>query len=103
MRTLSATSLTDALPSIGHGCGHNLIATSALASAIGVEAYLRAHSVAGTLIVLGTPAEETGGGKDLMAQQGAWSDCDASIMVHPFPSALFCLTSIREGLTCFRR
>jgi metal-dependent amidase/aminoacylase/carboxypeptidase family protein len=53
----------DALPEIGHGCGHSLIAASSLASAIGVSAALKAFNLPGTLILMGTPAEETGGGK----------------------------------------
>ena len=54
----------DALPKIGHACGHNLIAEAGVAAGIGVKAYLESTgTTAGTLTVIGTPAEETGGGK----------------------------------------
>ncbi|WP_166649327.1 M20 family metallopeptidase [Naumannella halotolerans] len=72
----------DALPGIGHGCGHNIIATA------GVGAFLALAKVRdqlpGKIIWMGTPAEEGGSGKELMAREGAFDDVDASIMVHPF-------------------
>jgi amidohydrolase len=74
---------SDALPEIGHACGHNLIATSSLASAVGVSAAMRQLQTPGTLILMGTPAEETGGGKDIMAKNGAWKGVSACIMTHP--------------------
>jgi amidohydrolase len=67
---------------MGHACGHNLIAASALASAIGVETVMKSMEIPGTLIVMGTPAEETGGGKWLMSKEGAWKDCDMCVMTH---------------------
>ncbi|HEY9395888.1 MAG TPA: M20 family metallopeptidase, partial [Nocardioides sp.] len=80
--TIAVLSEYDALPGIGHGCGHNLIAT------VGVGAFLAIASVidrlGGRVIWLGTPAEEGGGGKELMAQKGAFDGVDAAIMVHPF-------------------
>ncbi|KAK7516917.1 amidohydrolase AmhX [Phyllosticta citriasiana] len=84
-RTLAFNAEYDALPKIGHACGHNLIATSTLASAIGTAAALQSLNAAGTVVVLGTPAEETGGGKYYMAQAGAWKDVDACLMTHPMP------------------
>lgn len=72
----------DALPGVGHACGHNLIATSSVASAVGVEAVMKAHDLPGTLVVMGTPAEETGGGKWIMAKKGAWKGFDACVMTH---------------------
>jgi amidohydrolase len=72
----------DALPGIGHARGHNLIATSTLASAIGVETVMIIMQIPGTLIVMGTPAEETGGGKWLMSKAGPWKDCDMCVMTH---------------------
>ena len=72
----------DALPEIGHACGHNLIATSA------VGAFLAAAKVAkdagGEVVLLGTPAEEGGGGKIKLLQAGAFSGIDAAMMFHPF-------------------
>ena len=72
----------DGLPDIGHACGHNLIATSSIASAIGVEAVVKSQNLAGTIIVMGTPAEESGGGKWIMARHGAWRGVDVCVMTH---------------------
>lgn len=71
----------DALPGMGHGCGHNVIAASAVGAA--AAARLAADSLGGTLVVLGTPAEEAGGGKAMMAAAGAFTDLDAALMIHP--------------------
>lgn len=79
-RTVCLNAEYDALPGVGHACGHNLIATSALASAVGVEAVMRARGLPGTLVVMGTPAEESGGGKWIMAKNGAWKGFDACVM-----------------------
>ncbi len=72
----------DALPEIGHACGHNLIATGA------VGAFLAAARVAertgGEVVLLGTPAEEGGGGKIKLIEAGAFEGLDAAIMFHPF-------------------
>jgi amidohydrolase len=71
----------DALPGIGHGCGHNLIAAGGVAAAVGA---LRARpDHAGTLSVIGTPAEEGGGGKILLAEAGVFAGHDAALMFHP--------------------
>ena len=71
----------DALPGVGHGCGHNLIAASALGAGR-VLSRLR-DRLPGTVRVIGTPAEETIGGKALMAKQGVFEDLDAAMMIHP--------------------
>ncbi len=71
----------DALPGIGHACGHNLIATSALGATLGLQAV--AAELPGTLTLLGTPAEEKGGGKELMARAGAFDEVSAAMMIHP--------------------
>lgn len=71
----------DALPGIGHGCGHNLIAAAGLGA--GLAAAAVAADGGGRLLVLGTPAEEGGGGKILMAGSGAFEGVDAAMMVHP--------------------
>ena len=71
----------DALPGIGHACGHNIIATAGLGA--GLAAAALAEEVGGRVVVLGTPAEEGGGGKILMAQAGAFDGVDAAMMVHP--------------------
>jgi amidohydrolase len=71
----------DALPEIGHSCGHNLIAASALGAGLALST-LREH-LPGRVRVLGTPAEERGGGKELMARSGAFDGVDAALMMHP--------------------
>jgi len=77
----------DALPGVGHACGHNIIAASAagafLALARAAES-LPAGALPGRILLLGTPAEEGGNGKELMARAGAFEGVDAAIMVHPF-------------------
>ncbi|HEU5423957.1 MAG TPA: M20 family metallopeptidase, partial [Nitrolancea sp.] len=70
----------DALPGIGHGCGHNLIAASGLAAAIGLNAVM--DEIDGIFEVIGTPAEESGGGKIQLIDAGVFADVDASLMVH---------------------
>ena len=73
----------DALPKIGHGCGHNLICTAALGAAFALSRVMRAENLRGSVVLLGTPAEESGGGKvELMAQDGL-RGVDAVIMAHP--------------------
>ena len=71
----------DALPGIGHACGHNIIATSALGAALGLHAV--AQELQGSVRLVGTPAEEKGGGKELMARNGAFEGIDAAMMIHP--------------------
>ena len=71
----------DALPGIGHGCGHNVIAAAGLGA--GLAAASVAEEAGGRLVVLGTPAEEGGGGKAIMADHGAFAGVDAAMMVHP--------------------
>ena len=71
----------DALPGIGHACGHNIIATSALGAALGLHAV--AQELQGSVRLIGTPAEEKGGGKELMARSGAFEGIDAAMMIHP--------------------
>lgn len=73
----------DALPEIGHACGHNLIAASGVAVGIALKAALPAGR--GTVIVLGSPAEEGGGGKILLLNRGALEGVDAAMMLHPAP------------------
>ncbi|EGS17533.1 uncharacterized protein CTHT_0068640 [Thermochaetoides thermophila DSM 1495] len=75
----------DALPEIGHACGHNLIASSSLAAFLGVAAALKVSGLPGRVRLLGTPAEEGGGGKLKLIAAGAYKGCAASLMVHPGP------------------
>ena len=71
----------DALPGIGHACGHNIIATSAIGATLGLQAV--AEQLPGTVRLIGTPAEEKGGGKEVMARAGAFDGVDAAMMIHP--------------------
>ena len=71
----------DALPGIGHACGHNIIATSALGAFLALKSV--DVSLSGSVRLLGTPAEERGGGKEVMARNGAFDKTDAAIMMHP--------------------
>lgn len=71
----------DALPGIGHGCGHNIIGTAAIGA--GIAAKLAADQVGGTILVFGTPAEELLGGKVIMAERGAFEGIDVGMIVHP--------------------
>lgn len=71
----------DALPGIGHACGHNLIATAALGATLGLQAVQ--DRLPGKVRLIGTPAEEKGGGKELMARAGAFDGVDAALMIHP--------------------
>jgi amidohydrolase len=75
----------DALPGVGHACGHNIIAASSVGAAIALASVADEADV--TVEVLGTPAEEVGngGGKVLMLERGAFDDCHVAMMVHPAP------------------
>ena len=71
----------DALPGIGHGCGHNIIAATAVGAAVGVKSVI--GDAGGAIQVIGTPAEEVYGGKVAMLREGAFDGLDAAIMTHP--------------------
>ena len=71
----------DALPGIGHACGHNVIAAAGLGA--GLAAATVAEALGGRVAILGTPAEEGGGGKEFMIRRGAFDDVAAAMMVHP--------------------
>jgi len=71
----------DALPNLGHACGHNLIAACAVGA--GVASKLAIDRFGGNVLVIGTPAEEQYGGKAIMADRGAFDNVDVAMMVHP--------------------
>ena len=75
----------DALPEVGHACGHNLIATAGLTAFIGLTSALKAYGLPGRVQLLGTPAEELGGGKIVLLKAGAYDGVDASLMVYVCP------------------
>ncbi|KAG0293651.1 hypothetical protein BGZ98_002091, partial [Dissophora globulifera] len=76
----------DALPGVGHACGHNLIAIAGVASALAVKAVLEKHNLVGRVRLVGTPAEETTGGKIPLIERGAFDGLEACLMTHPAPA-----------------
>ncbi|KAN0093250.1 hypothetical protein V8E55_004034, partial [Tylopilus felleus] len=82
-RTIGINSEMDALPMIGHACGHNLIAVSGAGVAIAIKAALVAHDVSGKVVLLGTPAEEGGSGKHILLERGGYDGMHACLMCHP--------------------
>jgi amidohydrolase len=85
----------DALPGVGHGCGHNLIAIAGIGAGIGLKAALA--SVSGEVTVFGTPAEESVGGKVIMADDGAFEGIDAALGAHPGTVEAYCPTVEGSG------
>lgn len=81
--TVAFLSEYDALPGIGHGCAHNMIGTMGAAAGIGLASVL--DQIGGKVVVLGTPAEETNGGKVDMVKAGLFADIDVAMMLHPAP------------------
>ncbi len=73
----------DALPAVGHACGHNLIAAASLGAGMALAGI--ADDLGLSVTVLGTPAEEGGGGKVLLLERGAFDGAHAAMMVHPWP------------------
>ncbi|KAF8347836.1 hypothetical protein F5887DRAFT_954361 [Amanita rubescens] len=84
-RVIGINSEMDALAGMGHACGHNLIAISGVGVAIAVKAAMEASNIAGKVVLLGTPAEEGGGGKVILLERGGYKDMDACLMCHPGP------------------
>lgn len=82
----------DALPGIGHACGHNIIAAAGLGA--GLAAVALAEEAGGRVRILGTPAEEGGAGKVYMADQGAFEGVDAAVMVHPADADLVSMDTL---------
>ena len=80
--TIAVLAEYDALPEIGHGCGHNLIAMAAMGAALGLQA--NAQDLPGRVVVIGTPAEEGGGGKIRLLEAGVFDGVDATLSSHPF-------------------
>ncbi len=90
----------DALPGVGHGCGHNLICLSALAAGIGAK--VAVEGLPARITVFGTPAEEAVGGKVIMKNAGVFEDVDAAMGAHPSDSEGVCPTvpGSGEALAC---
>jgi amidohydrolase len=92
----------DCLPDIGHACGHNVIAAAAVGAALAVAPL--ADDLGITLSILGTPAEEGGGGKILMLDRGAFAGVHAAMMVHPTPREVLrpTVTAVAHFDVCYR-
>jgi amidohydrolase len=94
----------DALPGLGHGCGHNTMAASGVGAAIALAAV--ADELPGEIVFLGTPAEERGSGKQIMIDDGLFEGVDAALLYHPcdrnhvesFPLASEDVTVVFHGL-----
>lgn len=71
----------DALPGVGHGCGHNLIGTMSVGAGITLSKVIQ--DIGGSVVVFGTPAEETNGAKVAMSEQGVFDDIDVAMILHP--------------------
>src|ERR1700752_4704414 len=82
----------DALPRIGHACGHNIIAASAVGTALALAEV--ADDLGLRVALLGTPAEEAGGGKALLLQAGTFDDVAVAVMVHPGPADIAAARSL---------
>lgn len=85
----------DALAELGHACGHNIIGTASVGAGLAVQSVL--DQLPGTIQVVGTPAEEGGGGKVIMAEAGVFDDMDAAMMVHPSTRTM----TRRGSLACY--
>ena len=85
----------DALPEIGHACGHNIIAASAVGAALALAEV--ADDLQLTVALVGTPAEESGGGKALLLQAGVFDDVAAAVMLHPGPADIAAARSLASS------
>ncbi len=73
----------DALPKIGHGCGHNIIAAAALGAGIALKRRIEKDNLNATVYVIGCPGEEAEGAKVKFAEEGVFDDIDVAMMIHP--------------------
>ncbi len=92
----------DALPNIGHACGHNVIGLASVAAGLGLARALEESGKDGTVTVFGTPGEEGGGGKVYMARAGLFKDVDACLMIHPADRTTAGRTSNTSGRWRFK-
>jgi amidohydrolase len=92
----------DALAGLGHACGHNIIGTAAVGAGLASKTVL--PELAGTVQVIGTPAEEGGGGKIIMVDAGVFVDVDVAMMIHPSTRNLLgrlALTAVATSIEFF--
>jgi amidohydrolase len=93
--TIALLAEYDALPKLGHACGHNIIATSSIAAGVALHKVI--GELAGRVLVLGTPAEEGGGGKLILLENSAFDGIDAAMMVHPAAWTMTTRTSLASS------
>ncbi|MCC7106878.1 MAG: M20 family metallopeptidase [Chloroflexi bacterium] len=86
--TIAILAEYDALPRVGHACGHNIISTSAVGAGLALAAV--ADQLAGRIEVIGTPAEEGGGGKVYLLDRGVFDGVDAALIMHPSQDTHLC-------------
>ncbi|KAL4929914.1 M20 family metallopeptidase [Aspergillus undulatus] len=96
-RTVNFNAEYDALPGIGHACGHNLIATASVTGFVALSFALKQFGIEGRVQLLGTPAEEDGGGKIDLLKAGAYEEVDVSLMVHPTSDAAYVDKDVLES------
>ncbi|OLO08366.1 amidohydrolase [Salinicola sp. MH3R3-1] len=92
--TIALLAEYDALPELGHACGHNLIGTASVGAALALKQAF--PDLPGTILVIGTPAEEEGGGKIIQCQHGIFDEVDAAMLCHPRSKNMV----LRGGLAC---
>ncbi|MBQ9009285.1 MAG: amidohydrolase [Clostridia bacterium] len=88
---------------MGHGCGHHLLGTGAIAGALLLRDLMQAEGLTGTLRIYGCPAEESGSGKAYMARDGLFRDCDAALTWHPSNFNMVCTGSSQSCIQCYFR
>lgn len=87
----------------GHGCGHNLLGTGAMAAAIAVKKYIEENNISGTVRYYGCPAEEGGSGKAFLAKEGVFNDLDIALTWHPYQmNGIFSVSSLANIQAYFR-
>lgn len=87
----------------GHGCGHNVLGSSALAAAVAVKDYMKEHNLLGTVRYYGCPGEESGSGKAYMARAGLFSDVDVALTCHPsFENSITGYNFLATLQVCFK-
>lgn len=102
--TIAFVAEYDALPGLGHACGHNIIGAAAMGAALALHAVR--DQAPGVIKLIGTPAEERGGGKVIMVERGIFEGIDAAMMIHPGTKAMTTrgsLASNKLGLEFFGR
>ncbi|KAJ5760296.1 hypothetical protein N7520_007452 [Penicillium odoratum] len=98
-RLISINAEYDALPGIGHGCGHHLIAAASIAAFLGITAAIKKNNIEGRVQLLGCPAEENQGGKAVLCKNGALKGVDAAVMAHPVPPYQISKNAIEDNVT----